>query len=144
MLEINTRDFGKEKINEEDILIFPKGIFAFEETKKYAVLSPIKEEAAPLWLQSISGEELCFIIFNTEEILQGYSPNPEKEDLKTIEYEDGDDIAYYAIAVIPEDYKNTTINLKSPIIINKTKKLGVQTILPQNYDLRHKVFDQIS
>lgn len=139
-IEISTRDFGMKSISQDDVITFPKGLFAFEEVKNFVILSPLGEDASPMWLQNTEGEKPCFIVFRPMEFIKEYKPLPLEEDLMTIGYEQGDKLQYYSIAVIPEDYKKTTINLRSPVIINETKKLGVQAILPQNYDMRFRIY----
>ena len=44
------------------------------------------------------------------------------------------------IARVPEDYKETTVNLKSPIVINMDTKKAAQVILPKNYPYRQPIF----
>lgn len=141
-VKIKTRDFGESDIASEDIYTFKKGLFAFEDSKKFTFISPINECGAPIWLQSCEAQTPCFIVFKSDDIITDYKCKPLKEDLETIEYEDGDEILYYNIAVIPDDYRKTTVNLKSPVIINVTKKLGVQAILPQNYEIRYSVYKE--
>jgi flagellar assembly factor FliW len=41
-----------------------------------------------------------------------------------------------AIATVPEDFKNTTLNLKAPIVVNTNNNLAVQIVHPLNYEFR--------
>ncbi len=138
--EIDTRDFGKQQVSEQDIINFPKGLFAFEESKRFVLLSPLGDEASPMWLQSADGISPCFIVFKPKELLENYQPEPLEEDLSIISLEKGEEIEILSLAVIPEDYKNTTINIKSPIIINRNKKIAVQAILPQDYEIKLPIY----
>ena len=47
---------------------------------------------------------------------------------------------YLVLAVVPEEYKDTTVNLKSPIMINTEKMLAVQTIAAENYPIKFPIF----
>ena len=141
MIKINTRDFGEQEISQNDIVTFPRGIFAFEDYNKYVLISPLNEEASPMWLQSIDEEKPCFIVFKPMDFISDYNPNPLSEDLEILNIEENDEVEYLAIAVIPSDYKKTTLNIKSPIIINKTKRIAIQTILPDKYDLRFPLYN---
>jgi len=142
-IEINTRDFGKQEIIEDDIIHFPKGIFAFEDVKRYVILNPLGEENSPMWLQNVDDITPCFIVFKPMELLEGYNPIPEPEDLKTLMLEKDDTAEVLSIAVIPEDFKKATINIKSPIIINRNKKIAVQTILQQDYDMKFPIYNSV-
>jgi flagellar assembly factor FliW len=44
--------------------------------------------------------------------------------------------------VIGETFRNSTVNLKSPIIINHKTNLAVQVILDQDYPIRQSIFSQ--
>ena len=62
MIKINTRDFGETEIQESAVFSFPNGVFAFEDDRKFALLSPLGEDTYPMWLQSMDHQELCFIV----------------------------------------------------------------------------------
>lgn len=109
------KGLGTIEIEEDYIINFPEGLFAFEELKKFVLISPLGENTYPMWLQS--AEKPCFIVYNPFEISKDYSPVLSENDKKAIEYSEGDNIVYFAIAVVPSDYKNTTVNLKSPIVM---------------------------
>lgn len=141
-IKINTRDFGEQEISQSDIITFPRGIFAFEDFKSFVLLSPLDEEASPMWLQSTDEEKPCFIVFKPMDFISDYKPNPLSEDLELLKIDENDEIEYLAIAVIPSDYKKTTLNIKSPIILNKTKSIAIQAILPDDYDLRFALYNE--
>ncbi len=139
---IKTRDFGEIEVLNENIINFPKGIYAFEDVKSFVLISPLGENKFPMWLQSAQGANPCFIVYDPFEVFGGYDPLIDDEARAEISFENGDELAYLAIAVIPEDYKKTTINLKSPIVVNKTKLKAVQVILDQDYPIRFPVFEK--
>lgn len=140
-MKILTRDFEEIEISECDIITFPSGIFAFEDNHKFVLISPLGENVYPMWLQSVENSELCFIVFNPVEFFPDYSVSLENSDHKAIQLEkDDQNVLYLAIAVIPDNYKDATINLKSPIIINANKNLAVQVIAVESYPLKHPVF----
>lgn len=142
-ITIHTRDFGDQEVFLDEIIVFPKGLFAFENAKRFALLSPLGDENSPMWLQNVDEIAPCFIVFKPVELFESYSPEIDEEDLAVIKLEDGEEIEYLSIAVIPEDYKKTTINLKSPIIINRNKRIAVQAILQQNYELKFPIYKTI-
>ena len=45
-----------------------------------------------------------------------------------------------SIAVVPEDYKKTTVNMKCPIVINSDENLAAQVILPEKYEIRLPIY----
>ena len=47
-MEIMTRDFGKVNVDESKIFNFPSGLFAFEECRQFALLSPLGDGVYPM------------------------------------------------------------------------------------------------
>ncbi len=139
-IEIETRDFGKQEVLESDIITFPRGLFAFEDCKRFVLLNPLGDENSPMWLQNADAVVPCFIVFKPMELIAGYSPEPLDEDVEAIKIDEGDEVEVLSIAVIPDNYKKATINVKSPIIVNRNKKLAVQAILPQDYDIKYPLY----
>ncbi len=140
---IKTRDLGEQEIKQEDVINFPNGLFAFENAKSFALLTPLGREASPMWLQCIEEVVPCFIVFNPHDLILDYNPVPDKEDMETIKAESIDDLDFLVLAVIPNDIRETTLNLKSPVIINRKNNLAVQTILSEDYDLKFPLYKDI-
>lgn len=136
---IKTRDFGEEEISEEVIIDFPNGVYAFEENKRFVLLSPCGEDKYPMWLQSVDNPNLCFIVFDPREFVPDYSVELDKETKKLLKA-DGAELDLLCMAVVPDEYINTTLNLKSPIVINSEAKKGVQVIAAENYPLKFPAF----
>ena len=136
---IKTRDFGEEEISGEVIIDFPNGVYAFEENKRFVLLSPCGEDKYPMWLQSVDNPNLCFIVFDPREFVPDYSVELDK-DTKELLKADGAELDLLCMAVVPDEYINTTLNLKSPIVINSEAKKGVQVIAAENYPLKFPAF----
>ena len=139
-MTIKTRDFGEQTITEDKIINFPEGLYAFEEERRFVMLSPLGENVYPAWLQSVDNENLCFIVFDPQQIVTDYSVSVEPESITAIELEKGSKPHYLVLAVVPEEYKNTTVNLKSPLIINPDKMLAVQAIASEGYPIKFPIF----
>ena len=58
-----------------------------------------------------------------------------------LKVEDGDGLRLLAVAIVPDDYKKTTINLRCPIIINTKNNIAGQTIL-EDYDFKYPVYSE--
>lgn len=136
---IKTRDFGEEEISEEVIIDFPNGVYAFEENKRFVLLSPCGEDKYPMWLQSVDNPNLCFIVFDPREFVPDYSVELDRETKELLKA-DGAELDLLCMAVVPDEYINTTLNLKSPIVINSEAKKGVQVIAAENYPLKFPAF----
>ena len=139
-MTINTRDFGEQEIAEDKIINFPNGIYAFEDQHRFVMLSPLGNDVFPAWLQSLDNENLCFIVFDPEQLVKDYSVTADEENTAAIENDRETSIRYLSLAVVPEEYKNTTVNLKSPIMINVNKMLAAQVIASEDYPIKFPIF----
>lgn len=137
---VKTRDFGEQDISEDKIISFPNGIFAFEDEHRFIMLSPLGDDVYPAWLQSVDNENLCFIVFDPCQIVSDYSVTADEESLKAAQFGKDPQPHYLTLAVVPEEYKDTTVNLKSPILVNTEKMLAAQTIAAENYPIKFPIF----
>ena len=137
-MKINTRDFGEMEINKRDILRFPDGLYAFEQIKDYAL---IKKEGPIGYLQSVGSEDPRFIVFDPDDMVDGYIPAIAQETVDSLMAVRREELELLVIAVIPENIRDMTVNLKSPIVINRNKGLAAQVILEGDaYPTRFRVF----
>lgn len=139
-MTIKTRDFGEQVISEDKILNFPNGIFAFENEHRFIMFSPLGEDVYPAWLQSVDNESLCFIVFDPEQIAENYSVTIDEECLSAVQLGENTKPYFLVLAVVPGEYKETTVNLKSPIVINSDKMLAAQTIAAESYPIKFPIF----
>ena len=140
---VNTRDFGEIEVESKDIITFPNGLFAFEDMKKFILITPNGEDEFPMWLQSVESCELCFIVFDPQKIFDTFQPKLDRNTLSLLKIDDVSKARFLSIAVIYDDYMKTTINLKSPIIINAEKLLGAQIILDESYPFKYPLFSEV-
>lgn len=137
-MKIMTRDFGEVEATENDVISFEQKIFGFEDYTDYIILYDDDFNGELAWLQSIEEPDLCFIIANPELTIGDYEPNCEKEAKKIIgagTYE------YWLIMVVKEDFKESTVNLKSPVVINLDNRKAMQVILEERYPIKYHLFD---
>lgn len=143
---MKTKYFGDININDNDIINFTTGLFGFEGKSKYALLSFATDDDETsddflLCLQSMEDPDLAFILMNPYFICPNYSPYQIPEKLLA-EIKLGQETKHtvYCVAVVRDNFDESTINLKCPIIINLEDKLAKQFILEDsNYSMRHLV-----
>ncbi|HBI53195.1 MAG TPA: flagellar assembly protein FliW [Ruminococcaceae bacterium] len=139
-MSIETRDFGTIEVDEKDVYDFPNGLYAFEDSKKFALLSPLGDDVYPMWLQSMDDPGLCFIVFNPVLIDGGFTVMLADNERSQLGLDKDGDATALVIAKVPADYKHTTVNMKSPIVINKQQHKAIQVILPLDYPFRMPIY----
>lgn len=140
MIKINTRDFGEIEIEEDKIFDFPVGLFAFEDAKRFALINPLGENVYPMWLQCTDSISPCFIVFDPTTIDENYRVSLTPIEENQLKIKENTKVRCLCIAKVPEDYRNTTVNMKSPIIVNIEQKIAMQVILPHEYPFRYPIY----
>ena len=127
-----TRYFGPVEYNDESVFTFPRGIPAFEQSKRFLPLNqPI---SAPLvFLQSLSNPDLCFVTLPVFTACPGYRLNIAPEDLHALGLETvrqpiiGSDVLCLTILSLEENAP-PKVNLLAPIVVNLSTRCARQVI----------------
>lgn len=142
-MKINTRDFGEVDISEEQLIHFPDGIYAFEDAKNFALYAP-RENQYPMWLQCVDSLKPCFIVFDPELFSPDYEVELDVSEKTMLKINDASNLKVLCIAHVPEDFRETTVNMKSPIVVNQDERLAMQVILSKNYSYRQPIYKKES
>jgi len=142
MIHVNTRNFGEITIAEEKVLCFPNALPGFPNFKRFALIadpSELEEETAVIyWLQSLDDTDIAFCLVDLAKIMPEYNPLVDEAEISGLgldddKFSDNMELMIYNMAVIPEDPRHATVNMKAPIIINMQTMQGIQVIC-QNED----------
>lgn len=128
---------GPFEVEKENIYRLPQGLLGFEQTNQYALLVQKEDDVSLKWFQAIdSADGPCFVVFAPDEVVNGYDPVLEASDLRALGCALSD-LDFLLIAVVPDDVSKTTVNLKSPIAINRRTNTAYQVILANpDYPIR--------
>lgn len=138
-MKIATRDFGEISIEEKDIMTFVQPIFGFEALTRYVILLDDTLDGEFLWLQSVENPDVCFVLASAAQLVPGYQPTCPQEVKKAL----GEGVyETRLVLVVADDFRCSTVNLKSPIYMNLTTKQALQTILEDSYPIRYPLFLQ--
>lgn len=137
-MKLSTKYFGEIDFDREDVLSFPKGIFAFEDEKEFLLLPFSGSDGTLLCLQSVGTPGLAFVCINPFSFNGGYTPVLQPEELKALGVEDSRELCYYVLCVVKNPASNSTVNLKCPLAIHDGTRQGMQVILEGDaYGMRH-------
>ena len=138
-MNIETRDFGEVVIDESTIITVPSGILGFEDVKRYTLLSPLGEDTFPMWLQAVDSTEPCFVVYDPMLIYSDYRFEISDEEQAELKIDENTPHRCIAVAIVPDNYKDTTINLRCPIVINTRDNIAAQIML-EDYDFKYPVY----
>ncbi|MGI6578165.1 MAG: flagellar assembly protein FliW [Eubacteriales bacterium] len=141
-MEIKTRDFGQVTVNDEATIHFVNPIFGFDEYTEYVLLSDSNIGEGVLWLQSIQEPDLCFILVDPRLSYPEYTPGLSEEVRQGLSKKGINNPVFWAIAVIAQEFDKSTMNLKSPVIIDPDSRNAAQVILDEDYPIRAPLIPQ--
>ena len=128
-MEINTKYFGTLSYTEAEEIVFERGIFGFEDNRKFLLIRFDNDSGNILCLQNIENAELAFTVMNPFSFIPDYKPELNDCDLKKIEATNNKELNFYNICVIASEIGNSTVNLRCPIAINTENRKAIQVIL---------------
>ena len=133
---IVTKAYGSVSVDEKQLITFPAGLYGFETYHEYALLD---SDTPPFyWLQSVDDGTLAFILINPYVVVPEYVLDIPEEDLLSIGSPEADNLLVFATVTIPDDRRDISCNLQGPVIINREKRLGRQSIsLDQRWRIKH-------
>lgn len=140
-MRLRTRHFDIIEFMEESIIKFPEGLLGFEDLRSYIIIKNDNPEVPFDWLQSIENPDLAFVITDPFLFLGNYEFELGDKDVEELKINTKNDIKIYNIVVVGKDIKESTMNLRGPIIINIQEKIGKQIVLDTDkYSLKHELF----
>lgn len=141
-MELDAPKIGHIEYEEEDIVVMTTPMLGFANLNDFLLIST--EQTYPFyWLQSIEDPEISFLMVETALFFPDYNPKLNRRDYKVLQAESLDELQRFAIVVVPKDPKDSTANLRAPIIFNPEKKLAKQTILDDDkYSIKTRVFQK--
>jgi len=131
-MKVFTSRFGPLEIEPEDILCFPRGLVGFEECKHWMLLGDDETDGVA-WMQCLSQPELAMAVVSPRRFLPGYQVRVGKAELLPLQLDESDEV--FVLAVVAQNERALTVNLKAPILINLTRLLGRQVIVNDDQPL---------
>lgn len=133
-MKLQTRDLGEVEIDEKEIVTFTGPIFGFEQYRRFAFLYEKELSEHFIWLQSVEEPGLCFILVQPDLITDDYQPQlpPEAQSLLG----EGEYMCWL-VASIREPFQKSTVNLRSPIVVNPALHQAAQFVLEGSLPIRH-------
>ena len=139
---VTSSRFGEISYSEDDVLVFPRGLPAFEHHHNWLLAGD--EENAIKWLQNIEDGELALPVTTPDAVMPDYNAKIPEDELDLVGSKDFADLALLIVVSIPESATwDMTANLRAPILVNLKSRKAVQVIaLNEEYPIRHVVFPE--
>ena len=141
-MKIKTPYLGEVEFKKEDIIVFEKGLYGFEEKQEFILINLNDPDFPFNWLQSIDDENLSFILTSPFLFVDNYEfdlPDIVADSLKINEPKEA---LIFSVVVLNEYLKESTMNLQAPIVVNRKTNKGRQIILEENYKLKYQFLNK--
>jgi flagellar assembly factor FliW len=143
MVKVQTKAYGSIEVEERQRIVFPQGLFGFEELKEYVLLDA--ERQPFYWLQSVEQKQVAFVLINPFLIRPDYELNVSSEELMDIGIDSPEKALIFTIVTIPADGGPMTVNLQGPLAINRDTREGKQAILNDSrWKTKHDIVAELA
>jgi len=142
-MRINTKAYGELEVDERQFVEFPSGILGFEKFTRWALLDA--KQKPFFYLQSLELPELAFALIDPFLFRSDYSLDVADEILAEIGIDSPEDVIVLAIVTAPSDGGPITANLMGPLIIAKTRRIGMQAVLADSrWRVKHDIMAELA
>lgn len=128
VMKLKTKYLGEVKIDDKKTLDFPNGLPGFPDETNFIMLE-LPNNALFQLLQSTKTSSLAFVITNPYVFYKDYELKLEEELLNLLKINKSEDVAVFVIVTLNNPFKDSTINLRAPVVINTKEMIGKQYIL---------------
>jgi flagellar assembly factor FliW len=137
---IKTANFGELHVPEDKVIRFQEGIPGFPAVREFALLE--FDEVKPFqYLQSLGDPPVALLIVNPFLFASEYRFDLSARDMEDLQAASPNEVSVFAVATIPSNPAEATINLMAPVLINAKAKCGKQVILiDADHSVRHPLF----
>ncbi len=139
-----TRYFGPVDYHEDTVLVFPDGLPAFEQERRFLALRQPANEPM-VFLQSLEHDSLCFVALPARAVCPGFELRMSPEDLQALGLNPsrqpavGSEVQCLALLSL-EANAPPTVNLLAPIVVNLRTLRARQAIqVDSPYSLREEL-----
>ena len=133
-MKFTNRQFGEMSFEETHVLNVPEGIIGFGEYKKYLIVDD--EDSQPFrWLVSLEDPELNFALISPDLIVEKFQSSV---------FNDAD-VTVFCLVALKEPWTTSTMNLRSPFVIDNKSRVGRQMILEdESLSMQYPLFTRFS
>jgi flagellar assembly factor FliW len=135
-MQIQSTRFGQLEISHSDLIFMPHGLIGFEEYRHWVLLAS-KESEELAWLQSVALSHVALPMISPRRFVPNYRLQVQRRDLDLLQMHAKDQV--YVLASLSKHGNHWTTNLKSPVIMNSTRRLAVQVIVIDDQPLSQPI-----
>ncbi len=133
-MRIETSRFGQLQITDDQLLLFPQGLVGMGTLRQWILVADPGSEAVA-WLQSASCSDKALAVVSPRAFMSGYKVRVGQRELSPLNLRPGDET--YVLTTLAGHVGSLVTNLRAPIIVNLTRRLGCQVVTSDDQPLRY-------
>ena len=133
-MEISTTRFGSLSISDDDVLTFVDGLIGMEECRRWALLADA-QNATLGWLQSLDRPEVALAVVSPRRFVADYRARVTRRDVEPLGVARAEDAQ--VLVIVNQVGDSLALNLKAPLVINVTTRLGRQIVAEDDHAVQH-------
>ena len=131
--EVEEMDAGASEAGEGSYL-FPQGLAGFPDDITFAMIYPGQGDY--ICLQSMDNLDAAFVLTPWDQQRLGLPPALSPDEIRLLQLRPGD-VPIWMLVLNPfVDSEWVTANLRAPIVINESARIGMQSIRPEEKEIR--------
>ncbi len=124
-MRIDTQRFGTLDLDAKELFLFPQGLIGMESLRHWAIL-PDNENDSVAWLQSASRGDRAIALISPRAFFEDYRVRVSRRELACLNLKTSSEM--YVLTTVSGHVGKLTTNLRSPLLVNFSKRLGCQVI----------------
>ena len=124
-MRIDTQRFGTIHLKADQLFLFSQGLIGMESLRHWALL-PDFENPSVAWLQSASRGDRAIALISPRAFFEDYRVRVSRRELAGLQLKPNAEV--YVMTTVSGHVGKLTTNLRSPILINLSRRLGCQVI----------------
>lgn len=128
-MRIDTQRFGTISLNTDQLFLFPQGLIGMETLRHWALL-PDSNNPSVAWLQSASRGDRALALISPRAFFNDYRVRVSRREISCLHMKP--DAELYILTTVSGHVGKLTTNLRSPVLVNLSRRLGCQVVTDDN------------
>ena len=133
-MKISTTRFGTLRIEDADVLTFVDGLIGMEDCRRWVLLADAQNSALG-WLQSLDRPEVALGVVSPRRFVADYQVRVARREIQPLGLQNPNDAQ--VLAIISHTGGSLALNLKAPLVINVSERLGRQIVARDDHAVQH-------
>jgi flagellar assembly factor FliW len=127
MPSVESTRFGAFEVADEAVLVFPRSIVGFSESRRYALVARSPDDPF-FWLHSLDEAAVAFPVTDPWAFHPDFALEIDDEDVELLDAPRAESLLVLAIVAVGADASEATINLLAPVAINLERRVAAQVL----------------